>query len=247
MSSNYELAITLPSKGVLYSDEALKGEIIISMLTTKDEKEIFGSSNIANVLDNLIRRHTKPRVNPDELLQGDYMYILFKLRQLSYGDEYTTEEFCNACGEERKFKYNISDIQVYDNELQKTYTSKMPISGDIVEWRLLTNGDFKRMDKDIKQSGERIKNFNKSAERYVQLVERALVSINGNELKSGEARAYVENMVGRDSAFIRNEMGNIKTGLRETVLATCTVCGNEQEVSVAMNGEFFRPDFDVNS
>ena len=79
---------------------------------------------------------------------------------------------------------------------------------------------------------------------YIMDMAKHIVSINGEDTDFVEAIDYVNNMHGKDSAYFWYKLNNVKFGYDNTVQVTCDQCGQDVEVPLPINEEFFRPKFD---
>jgi hypothetical protein len=158
--------IGLPSDGKCYpKDNPLSsGQLEIKYMTAREE-EILSSQNLIKkgvVLDKLFESIIVTKgVNPDDILIGDKNAIMLATRILGYGPEYTVE-MENADGERHKVSVDLSQIKTKEvdttllNE-NNLFTFTTPIGKNTIEFKLLTHGDEKAIDIDVKS----MKRFNK--------------------------------------------------------------------------------------
>ena len=74
---------------------------------------------------------------------------------------------------------------------------------------------------------------------------RQLLSINDKKMEGAktlnQAINYMENMVGEDSMFLREEMNEVDVGINIMIDIDCPRCGTQEEISLPFGPEFFRP------
>ena len=150
--------VTLPSKGLLYPKESplAKGEVEMKYMTAREEDILTNANYIRQgvVIDKLLQSLIVTPINYDELLIGDKNAILIAARVLGYGKDYTFKY--NANGQEVEASIDLSTLQ--EKQLDETllkkgvneFTFSLPKSGNVVTFKLLTHGDEKKIDAEIK-------------------------------------------------------------------------------------------------
>jgi hypothetical protein len=150
--------VTLPSKGLLYPKESplAKGEVEMKYMTAKEEDILTNANYIRQgvVIDKLLQSLIVTPINYDELLIGDKNAILIAARVLGYGKDYTFKYSNN--GQETEASVDLSTLQ--EKQLDETllkkgineFTFSLPKSGNVITFKLLTHGDEKKIDAEIK-------------------------------------------------------------------------------------------------
>ena len=151
--------VSLPSKGLLYSKESplAKGEIEMKYMTAREEDILTNSNFIkqGTVIDKLLQALIVTPINYDELLIGDKNAILVAARVLGYGQDYTFK-YTNERGQEIETTVDLSKLneKTLDTSLFKaganSFTFTLPKSGNTVTFKLLTHGDEKKIEQEIK-------------------------------------------------------------------------------------------------
>jgi hypothetical protein len=159
--ANYDFpteVISLPSQGKCYPEDnpLSKGTVEIKYMTAKEE-EILASQNLIRkgvVLDKLFESIIVDKdVNVDDILIGDKNGIMLAARILGYGPEYPIE-FENEFGETEEVTVDLSKVQTKEVDFSKikrdnTYEF-ITSNGNVIEFKLLSHGDEKKIDTDIK-------------------------------------------------------------------------------------------------
>lgn len=151
--------ISLPSQGKVYSESSplSKGEIEIKYMTAKEE-EILSSQNLIKkgvVLDKLFESIIVDKsINPDDIIVGDKNAIMLATRILGYGKEYQIE-LVDEYDEKVQYTVDLSKIQTTDIDYSLLNTSNKftfttPVGKNTLEFKLLTHGDEKKIDADVK-------------------------------------------------------------------------------------------------
>jgi hypothetical protein len=192
--------VSLPSKGLLYPKESplSKGEIEMKYMTAKEEDILTNTNYIKNgtVIDKLLQSLIVTSINYDELLIGDKNAILIAARILGYGAEYDFK-YTNGQGNEVEAKVDLSKLEEkqIDKSLFKSgtneFTFDLPKSGNTITFKLLTHGDEKKIEDEIK--GLKKINPNTSPDVTTRM-KHIITSINGNR-EPKEIRNFVDNFL----------------------------------------------------
>lgn len=151
--------VTLPSKGLLYPETSplAKGEIEMKYMTAKEEDILTNSNYLKNgtVIDKLLQALIITPIDYNELLIGDKNAIIIAARVLGYGKDYSFR-YLNSKGQEVETTVDLSKLE--DKELNTSlftkgvndFTFNLPKSGNIITFKLLTHGDEKKIESEIK-------------------------------------------------------------------------------------------------
>ena len=151
--------VTLPSKGLLYPETSplAKGEIEMKYMTAKEEDILTNSNYLKNgtVIDKLLQALIITPIDYNELLIGDKNAIIIAARVLGYGKDYSFR-YLNSKGQEVETTVDLSKLE--DKELNTSlftkgvndFTFNLPKSGNVITFKLLTHGDEKKIESEIK-------------------------------------------------------------------------------------------------
>jgi hypothetical protein len=92
-----EIPVDLPSKNKFYNLEDSGKPITIRPMTFQDERAMMSNKNVNIDILNVLLSRCVSNISIGNLLQIDKLYILIKLRELSYGDEYNATIPCTSC------------------------------------------------------------------------------------------------------------------------------------------------------
>jgi hypothetical protein len=208
--------VSLPSKGLLYPKESplAKGEIEMKYMTAKEEDILTNSNFIRQgvVVDKLLQSLIITPINYDELLIGDKNAVLVAARILGYGAEYEFK-YTDERNKEIEAKVDLSTLneKPIDESLFKTgineFTYSLPKSGNVVTFKLLTHGDEKKIDQEIK--GLQKVNPNGSYDITTRL-KHMITSING-ERDQKSIRDFIDNyMLAPDARSLREYYSKVQ-------------------------------------
>jgi translation initiation factor IF-3 len=239
--------VSLPSKGLLYPKESplAKGEIEMKYMTAKEEDILTNSNFIRQgvVIDKLLQSLIITPINYDELLIGDKNAILVAARILGYGAEYEFK-YTDERGKEVEAKVDLSKLEekTIDESLFKAsineFTFSLPKSGNVVTFKLLTHGDEKKIDQEIK--GLQKVNPNGSYDVTTRL-KHMITSING-ERDQKSIRDFIDNyMLAPDARALREYYAKVQPDIElKYVPEDDSYTGEGIAIPITLN--FFWPD-----
>jgi len=243
--------VELPSSGngyplghPLFQQEAIE----IRYMTAKDEDILTSRSLLKSgmAIDRLISNLIVDKnINPGELLMGDRNAIIIAARASAYGHEYKTSVSCPSCGHNSKWKFNLSEPDVYsgdeweDYDIRKlengNYMITLPRTEFNVEVKLLTG---KEETKYLKQAAKKRR---KDDETVTQQMKLYIVSIEGHNSQK-VINHFLENAPASESRYLRSAVDCITPKLKITEDFECPSCGHEQELEVPLGADFFWPE-----
>ena len=103
--------VELPSRGRFYGGE---GSIVkVKPLTFEDEKALVSikNTNKTNPVSLILSRCIEG-VDTNSLVFMDKMFLIMKIRELSYGEDYDATVVCPKCTSENPLSFNLSDLEV---------------------------------------------------------------------------------------------------------------------------------------
>lgn len=258
ITSNLTHEIQLPSKGLL-NPEIPEGKIVQRCMMLSDQKFLAGSKLSGDLaIQELLRRCTETPENIDvsALTVPDSLYMLFKLRSLSYGDKYTFRTKCPECGSRIDVTIDLSELEVVYLEpgYEKNLHVVLPHKGDTVYTKLMTNRDFSEIEKDVRRMKKRFpdsqEDFEISMKLAAQIVRIKLQTPREDGTKELDnpidILQYVEKLTDLDATAIKSTTENVVYGIRPTVEKVCPNCNEIIDVNVQFGPQFFRPKFSNN-
>jgi hypothetical protein len=242
--------ILLPSKGLLYPKESplSSGKIEMKYMTAREEDILTNTNFIKNgtVIDKLLQSLIVTSINYDDLLIGDKNAILIAARILGYGQEYSFK-YTNEQGQEIEATVDLATLKEkeLDTSLIKgginEFTFGLPKSGNVITFKLLTHGDEKKIEGEIK--GLQKVNPNGSYDVTTRL-KYMITSINGNrEQKS--IRDFVDNyLLAPDARALREYYAKVQPDIEMKFTPDDENYVGEG-INIPMSLNFFWPDSGV--
>ncbi len=246
MSEEFKLpteTIELPSKGLLYptDSELAKGTIEIKYMTAKEEDILTNENYIkqGTVIDKLLQSVIVTKINYNELLLVDKDAIMVAARILGYGKDYEFtydyEKVTIDLTELEDKKFNEKLIAPGKNE----FSFKLPFSKNEVTFKLLTEGDEKKIQKELKG----LKKIDKQSNPEISTrLKHLITSVNGDNT-SVTIRKFVDNyLIAKDARALRQYMDKISPGVNMKFDYESPEGEIEEGVSVPIGITFFWPD-----
>lgn len=241
--------IPLPSKGRFYGsvtddEDVLNGYIFMYPMTATEEDILvngrFLKSGVATrmILDNCIASG----IDAKDLLVFDSNFLLFYLRQISYGDEYKFGIKCPACRKQFTHKVEISKLAFEElpKELEEPIEVKLPVSkytvnlllprvyhSEIIYQKRAEIQDEEELDKGLK---------------LLSTVMATTISIQtdrGEEVPKKDWEDFFGAIPGMDRAIL-SERTTFTTGIDDIKGLDCPFCDEKFNTTVPMGIEFFR-------
>lgn len=236
--------IELPSRGLLYQEGSplSSGRIELKYMTAREEDILTNINYIekGTVIDRLVESLVLDKsIKIEDLLLGDKNAILVAARIMGYGKEY---EF-----EYRGEKHTVDLTTLSMNYLDETGVTKginefeflLPNTKIPITFRLLTHGDERKIDEEIKQ----IKKFKKDASPDLSTrLKYVITSVKGERDPGFISRFVDDALLARDSRELRKHIQEIQPDIN---LKFFPEDGPEGGVDIPIGVSFFWPDAGV--
>ena len=141
-----ETMVDVPSKSKFYNG----AKIFLKPMTFEDEKAmILAKKNKSDVINTLLARCVVG-VNISDLLIIDKLFLILKLREISYGDTYSATVACVKCQADNRLNFTLSDLPVteLDDSVNIENEITLPITKAKVKVRIPTISDEKYLISD---------------------------------------------------------------------------------------------------
>jgi len=239
--------VSLPSKGLLYPKESplSSGEIEMKYMTAKEEDILTNTNFIrqGTVIDKLLQSLIVTPINYDDLLIGDKNAILIAARILGYGAEYSFK-YIDGRSQEIEATVDLSKLneKQLDESLFKAgvneFTFSLPKSGNTITFKLLTHGDEKKIEAEIK--GLTKVNPNGSFDVTTRL-KYMVTSVNGDRDQKS-IRDFIDNyMLAPDARALREYYAKVQPDIEMKYFPEDeNYTGEGIAVPISLN--FFWPD-----
>ena len=215
--------VELPSECRVYKLDDPGAPITIRPMTFEDEKALVSAGKAQDPV-NLILQRCTTNIQVMDLLSMDKLYLIMKLREISYGDDYNTLLICSHCQAENPTTVKLSQLNVnpVPDDFQDPITVSLPSINKKAKVRLPRVRD------------ERIMTDTDAA---LDQIWRFVSEIDGHTDKSIIA-AVVDKLPLKD---IRTILNAIKTdfGVDTKIKFQCDSCGGVTIVDLPIDANFF--------
>lgn len=217
-----EVIVDLPSKGRFYKE--FNG-VKISPLLFEDEQKILMSKNKnINPINEIISKCVEG-VSVNDLLDIDKLYILLKIKEISYGPDYKFSLICPACTANTDAVLPINEIPIkyVPEDIMDPREITLPVLQAKVKLRFLRTFD---------------ETYFAKPEDFLTNLHRLVISINDNKDPVFIAKVLKKLHI-RDVKTIRNEINSKQYGVDTTFKFECPSCGHNSIVNIPFDSNFF--------
>tara|TARA_R110000765_G_scaffold69438_2_gene134680 strand:+ start:2068 stop:2940 length:873 start_codon:yes stop_codon:yes gene_type:complete len=216
--------VDIPSRG--FANKGV-GTVQLRPFTFEDEKILRAISKVSEgtaIVNKLIQRCLKGIDYPD-LLIVDKNFILYKLRAMSYGEDYKIQATCPECDYESHLTVGLNDLPVnYAESIEDLQgTLILPDSGVEVQLHILTTKDEGLLEK--------VSEITNNLWRFIK-------TINGHSGRS-VTQGFVAGTTAKDISTIRNAIFNDLIGMQTLVNFVCRECDHHSALDLPINESFF--------
>jgi len=223
LPSENAIEVELPSECRVYKLIDPEQGITIRPMTFEDEK-VLVSANKSEDPVNIILNRCVTNINISDILPMDKLYLIMKLREISYGDDYHTMLICSNCKAENQTIIKLSQLNInpVPDDFCEPVVLKLPI-----------------LQKEIKLRYPRVKDEKifSDPEKSLDQLWRFVLEIDGHTDKS-IISAVVNKLPLRD---IRTILNTLRTdyGVDTNVKFECNSCGGVSVVDLPITANFF--------
>jgi len=218
-------ALKLPSRGLAYvnCDES----IMIKPFTFAQERKLRGIKNSSHGVKviNMLIEDCVQGLDYTSMTLEDKNYILFKLREISYGDEYMVQAECTECEHSNMLTVNISEVPVIyaEDGYEEPITITLPDTSQEVTY--------------ITPRCKDERYFN-NAEMLIDNLWRFALSV-GKYSEKKVIKGFFEATTVRDLAFFREAITKNNYGMNKSMSYECANCGEVTESLIPFTESFF--------
>jgi len=223
LPSDSAIEIELPSECKIYKLTDPGAPITLRPMTFEDEKNIVGSKPNEDPI-NVILSKCVTNLNVGDLLSIDKLYLIMKLREISYGNEYKTLLICPSCKAENPITVLLSDLGVnpVPDDFQEPITVMLPSVKKEVKIRFPRVRDEKLIS---------------DPQKMMDQLWRFIEELGGHKDKS-IISAVLDKLPLKDARTILNAM-KTEFGIETGIKLECSECEEVSVVELPINANFF--------
>tara|TARA_R110002051_G_scaffold110576_1_gene183114 strand:- start:27 stop:761 length:735 start_codon:yes stop_codon:yes gene_type:complete len=221
-NTSNEITAKLPSRGIGYPGN--KEEVVIRAMTFEDEKALASLKAGEDIIQSILSRCVSD-IDIDNLYGPDKLFLLLKLRELSFGDSFKVTAACTICKEENDLEILLSQLPVTlaDENFTDPKEITLPNLNSTAMIRLPRSGDSNLLSSHTKIL-DNLWRFVKKIGNYEdpKVIAKAI-----KKLKSADIRTILSSLLVEDF------------GIETTALFVCSNCGEDTKVDVPITESFF--------
>jgi rRNA maturation protein Nop10 len=215
--------VELPSECRAYTLEDDGAPVTVRPMTFEDEKALVSAKKGDDPVNLVLQRCTTNLKIPD-LLSMDKLFLIMKLREISYGDDYSTLLICSHCSAENPTTVKLSHLNV--NPVPDDFKDPMEVTLPTINKKAKVRLPRVRDERMLADPAEAL-----------EQVWRFVSEIEGHTDKSIIA-PVIDQLPLKD---IRTILNAIKTdyGVDTKIKFECTNCGGVTVVDLPIDANFF--------
>ena len=237
-----EHEVSIPTRGYLYKDaddeDIKRGIVRLRPMTLKDEEILSNQTYIKNgsvfrrVLDSCILNNFEAK----NFTSYDTYYLIYVLREITYGQDYEFEIPCidETCNKKISYKLEMNEVEFDElkEDEEPIKTVKLPVSKYTVSIKYPSIGDEEEIGKINTECGEQAVSL---AVRTTEVLDDK-----GEPINPIDWPDFFEAIPGRDRAAIMDLFRSLSDLKVPTIKMSCPKCGKEWETEIPFNKNFFR-------
>lgn len=239
--------VKLPTAGFLYKDfddeELRNGEITIRPMSLADESILGKQKYIKDgtVFTKLLDSCVVNNIDVKRLVPYDVFYLLYYLRKITYGGDYTFTVNCPECGCQYEKTIDISEVDwqelTEEDNAEYIKTIKLPKSKFTITIEVPSLGN----EEETKKISKKYEGYDDTILGYiVRTIE--VLDDKGEPISPDDYADFFEALPGLDRAEITKAFEKVENMKIPTIKTVCPnqSCGEEDEITIPFDKEFFR-------
>lgn len=250
---NYSISeqYVLPSMGKLYVPEIDPHITLRSMTTVEEMKRLapseFTYRNMCQIIDDCIIEELP--LSCYDMCIGDYQYLLYKLRCVTYGSDYPMVHKCRYCGCETSETLNLEALpeKYFDEKCLQYLSFDLPVSKRHVSLNIQTPRMLDDVQEAVKERKRKQQGADKVDLTLVFLVCKLIKEIDGKVPNVVHLEEWVKQLPMKDVNTILAHADKLNTsiGIDTNLHVLCDICSIEYDTPFVPDAEFFRPSLDI--
>jgi len=223
LPTEVEEVVDLPSRGKFYTLKNPSDGISVRPMNFGDEKAIVQAANKDSI--NVLISRCVNNVDVSELLQFDKLYLLLKIRENSFGTQYTVPYLCETCDAHSDVTFDIGQFRV--NKIEEDLEDPREVH-------------LEKINKKAKVRFPRVRDevYLADTTRIMDNMWRFVESIDDNTNKAVISKV-IQQLPSKDVHILMNEIFGTDYGLDTQGKFTCDHCGHVQTAELPIGTDFF--------
>ena len=240
---------TLPSEGKVYN-ELIDPQIELRSMTTAEEMRRLSPNdrtyeNLCSIIDDCLVKG--PSMSSYDMCLGDYQFLLYKLRLITYGSDYVVNVQCPYCKSVSQEKINLDNLYVktYSEDINKYNSLVLPMTNKKITLKMITPRMLDNLKDKVKEFKRRASDSNLDS-AILYSISSVIDTVDGKKQNEAKLEEFVRTLPMKDTNMIANysDKASSMLGVDTNLIFSCDMCGLEHKTRLPMNNEFFRPALD---
>ena len=196
----------------------------IKPITFEEEKMIVAASNKKEDPSKILLSNCVSDLDLDDILLIDKVYLIFKIRELSFGSVFKFVMGCPACSNENHYSIDIDKLPVKKMELgTNTETFTLPMTKKEVTVRYATVADENK----VLEPSLALDNLWRFVTSFAGSDRRDVISRVIKKLPAGDVNTIITKVLCEGY------------GINSEVRVKCDSCGHDQATTLPLTKDFF--------
>ena len=239
----------LPSLGKVYTPEIDPAVTLRTMTTTEEMRRMSSSDYPYRIMSEIIQDCivSGPEISPYDMVIADYLFLLHKLRIVTYGSEYKLTTMCPYCTHANNDTVDLNDliVQEFDPIILDKFTFELPQTKKKITLKFQTP----RM---LDQVAAEVKNYQKKSKNslnpeIIYSIVYMIKEIDGRIVNQLDVENWVKELPMMDVQYILAYADKLNNcfGIDKRLDVECDVCKLPYVTAFRLTNEFFRPEVDL--
>lgn len=241
----------LPSRGKVYLKKVNPIIKLGSMVTEHEMKRLAPSErpfkNLCEIIDDCLLEPIG--ISAYDLCMADYMYVLQKLRVVTYGKEYKVLSRCPYCSSESEINIDLDKLEVtpFDaNNFAELSEFTLPKT----EKRIKIIMQTPRISDEITVRSKEMRRKTKGLagdSAFLYTLQMIIENVDGDRLDAIQSEDFIRQLPMMDTNYIVQHENKLveSFGVKNEVNCVCSFCGLDYTNSFRIGPDFFRPSIDI--
>ena len=239
----------LPSMGLAYN-KPFDPHFRMRSMTVMDEMKRLSITNneyklMCEIIDDCVV--DKLPISSYDMCFFDYIYMLHKLRVVTYGSDYSMNFICPVCGNIDKLSFNLDDLKIkkFSDKIKEQMVIKLPVNGDIIKLRFQTPRDLDNINRRAKEMREQFPEM-VGDPTFLLTLESVIELVNNEPVNRMTILESIKKLSMKDINYLSQKAIKLqeKVGIDTVINAHCSKCGNDVKTTFRYTSEFFGPEVD---
>ena len=241
---------TLPSRGKVYGDRSINEHVKLRSMTTNEEMKRLRPSDrpykvMADIIDDCLVE--KPGISAYDMCLGDFQFLLYKLRIVTYGEEYDIRCKCPYCLAESAETVNLDELPVieYTPELNDDLEFDLPKTKHHIKIKMQTPRMLDDVDIAARDFRRKAKQFEGDSAFLFRLTSQ-IEEVDGQKPDPIGIEQWARELPAADANYIMRKAQKLngRIGVENHLNITCDACGLSYDSPFRVGEDFFDPGID---